>query len=194
RSRRGRARTRGPAPPAGCQHLRANARPLAASARRSCSIAFGLTASSRATSASQTRVRTGRTARQTGVPRAGPLHSGPGRRRAPHRAALLPDPPLRRQELLPYLRRHTSPRPPPRVHHGALQQPREGRRVPAPSSKGGIPVSTEGLVTHLNPEGLHRNPAYSQVVTVTGPVTTVYVGGQNAVTATGEIVGKGDLG
>jgi enamine deaminase RidA (YjgF/YER057c/UK114 family) len=55
-------------------------------------------------------------------------------------------------------------------------------------------VSTQGLVTHLNPEGLHQNPAYSQVVTVSGPVKTVYVGGQNAVTATGEIVGKGDLG
>src|SRR5262245_33144158 len=56
------------------------------------------------------------------------------------------------------------------------------------------PVSTERLVTHLNPDGLHRNPAYSQVATVSGPVKTVYVGGQNAVTATGAIVGEGDLG
>jgi enamine deaminase RidA (YjgF/YER057c/UK114 family) len=49
-------------------------------------------------------------------------------------------------------------------------------------------------VEHLNPEGLARNPAFTNVVAVTGAATTVYVGGQNAVTATGEVVGKGDLG
>ncbi len=50
-----------------------------------------------------------------------------------------------------------------------------------------------GQVSYLNPEGLHRNPAYSQAVAVTGNVRTVYVGGQNAVDASGNIVGKGDL-
>ena len=49
-------------------------------------------------------------------------------------------------------------------------------------------------VQHLNPEDLHRNPAFSTVVAVRGPATTVYVGGQNAVTASGEIVGKDDIG
>jgi enamine deaminase RidA (YjgF/YER057c/UK114 family) len=44
-------------------------------------------------------------------------------------------------------------------------------------------------VQHINPPGLHSNPAYTQVVTVDGPVRTVYVGGQNAVNANGEIVG-----
>jgi enamine deaminase RidA (YjgF/YER057c/UK114 family) len=54
---------------------------------------------------------------------------------------------------------------------------------------------TQGpTVEHLNPEGLASNPAFTNVVAVTGPATTVYVGGQNAVTATGEVVGKGDIG
>ena len=50
-----------------------------------------------------------------------------------------------------------------------------------------------GSVEHLIPEGLHRNQAYSQAVVTTGDVKTVYVGGQNAVDASGEVVGKGDI-
>jgi enamine deaminase RidA (YjgF/YER057c/UK114 family) len=50
-----------------------------------------------------------------------------------------------------------------------------------------------GQVQYLIPEGLHYNPAFTNVVKVSGPVSTVYVGGQNAVDAGGEIVGKGDL-
>lgn len=49
-------------------------------------------------------------------------------------------------------------------------------------------------VQHLNPETLHHNPAFTQAVVVTGAARTIYVGGQNAVTVAGEIVGKGDLG
>ena len=48
-------------------------------------------------------------------------------------------------------------------------------------------------VSYLNPDGLHRNPAFSQVVVTSGPARTVYVGGQNAVDAAGAIVGKGDM-
>ncbi|MFT4041374.1 MAG: RidA family protein [Thermomicrobiales bacterium] len=48
-------------------------------------------------------------------------------------------------------------------------------------------------IEHLNPEGMHQNPAFSQAVVVAGPARTIYVGGQNAVNAAGEIVGKGDL-
>ena len=51
-----------------------------------------------------------------------------------------------------------------------------------------------GRVEHLNPEGLARNPAFSQAVVVTGNARTVYVGGQDAVDAAGTIVGAGDLG
>lgn len=44
-------------------------------------------------------------------------------------------------------------------------------------------------VKHLNPAELHSNPAFTQVVTVEGAARTIYVGGQNAVNADGEIVG-----
>lgn len=50
-----------------------------------------------------------------------------------------------------------------------------------------------GTVRFLNPESLHQNPAYSNVVVASGPVTTVYVGGQNPVNRSGEIVGIGDF-
>ena len=48
-------------------------------------------------------------------------------------------------------------------------------------------------VQHLNPPTLARNPAFSQAVAVTGPAKTIYIGGQDAVDATGQIVGKGDI-
>ena len=52
---------------------------------------------------------------------------------------------------------------------------------------------TSGRVEFINPESLIRNPAFTNVVVVSGPVRTIYVGGQDAVTAAGEIVGKGDI-
>ena len=51
-----------------------------------------------------------------------------------------------------------------------------------------------GLVQHINPEGLSKNPAFTQVVLVTGPAKTIYVGGQDAVDGSGNIVGEGDVG
>ena len=48
-------------------------------------------------------------------------------------------------------------------------------------------------VEHLNPEGLPGNPAFSQAVSVTGPHRTIYVGGQDAVDAAGNILGRGDI-
>jgi enamine deaminase RidA (YjgF/YER057c/UK114 family) len=48
-------------------------------------------------------------------------------------------------------------------------------------------------VTHLDPEGLPRNPAFTQAVAVSGPNRTLYVGGQNAVDENEEIVGRGDI-
>jgi enamine deaminase RidA (YjgF/YER057c/UK114 family) len=50
-----------------------------------------------------------------------------------------------------------------------------------------------GRVEYMNPDTLNKNPAFTNVVVVSGPVRTIYVGGQDAVTASGEIVGKGDL-
>ena len=54
-------------------------------------------------------------------------------------------------------------------------------------------AKAKGEVQYINSEGLHKNPAFTNVVTVTGPVKTIYIGGQDAVDATGAIVGKGDL-
>lgn len=50
-----------------------------------------------------------------------------------------------------------------------------------------------GEVSYLSPDTMHKNPAFSQVVVASGPVKTVYIGGQDAVDASGNIVGKGDL-
>jgi enamine deaminase RidA (YjgF/YER057c/UK114 family) len=44
-------------------------------------------------------------------------------------------------------------------------------------------------VRHINPEGLHRSPAFSQAVVVEQPTKTIYIGGQNGVDANGEVVG-----
>jgi enamine deaminase RidA (YjgF/YER057c/UK114 family) len=54
-------------------------------------------------------------------------------------------------------------------------------------------VPIHGSVQHLNPETMHKNPAFTQVINVTGPARTIYIGGQDALDAHGNIVGKGDL-
>jgi 2-iminobutanoate/2-iminopropanoate deaminase len=48
-------------------------------------------------------------------------------------------------------------------------------------------------ITHLNPSGMHSSPAFSQGVLVRGAGSVLYVGGQNGVDASGEIV-PGGLG
>ena len=42
---------------------------------------------------------------------------------------------------------------------------------------------------HINPDGLHRSPAFSQAVVVEQPAKTIYIGGQDGVDATGQVVG-----
>ncbi len=54
-------------------------------------------------------------------------------------------------------------------------------------------TQSKGQVEFINPETLNKNPAFTNVVTVSGPVKTIYVGGQDAVDASGAIIGKGDL-
>jgi enamine deaminase RidA (YjgF/YER057c/UK114 family) len=54
-------------------------------------------------------------------------------------------------------------------------------------------AAAESSVQHLNPDGLNKNPAFTHVIVVTGNVKTVYVGGQDAVDASGAIIGKGDI-
>lgn len=48
-------------------------------------------------------------------------------------------------------------------------------------------------IQYINPDGLFKNPAFSQIVTTQGSGKTIYIGGQNAVNAQREIVGKGDI-
>jgi 2-iminobutanoate/2-iminopropanoate deaminase len=48
-------------------------------------------------------------------------------------------------------------------------------------------------ITHLNPESLFTNPAFSQGVLVRGASNLLYVGGQNATDSTGAII-EGGLG
>jgi enamine deaminase RidA (YjgF/YER057c/UK114 family) len=57
-----------------------------------------------------------------------------------------------------------------------------------PNSVGGA-----GSVRYINPDSLNKNPAFTNVVVVEGNVKTVHIGGQDAVNASGEIVGKGDI-
>jgi enamine deaminase RidA (YjgF/YER057c/UK114 family) len=48
-------------------------------------------------------------------------------------------------------------------------------------------------VHYINPETLNKNPAFTNVIVVSGSVKTIYVGGQDSVDASGTIVGKGDI-
>ena len=43
-------------------------------------------------------------------------------------------------------------------------------------------------ITRLNPDSMHKNPAFTQVAIVDQPARLVYVGGQNGVNAKGEVV------
>jgi enamine deaminase RidA (YjgF/YER057c/UK114 family) len=48
-------------------------------------------------------------------------------------------------------------------------------------------------IEFLNPDTLLKNPAFSQVAMTKGSGTTIYIGGQNAITEDLEIIGKGDI-
>ncbi len=48
-------------------------------------------------------------------------------------------------------------------------------------------------VRYINPDSLNKNPTFTNVVVVEGNVKTVHIGGQDAINASGEIVGKGDI-
>jgi enamine deaminase RidA (YjgF/YER057c/UK114 family) len=47
-------------------------------------------------------------------------------------------------------------------------------------------------VEHINPDSLHKNPAFSQGIVIPAGARILIVGGQNAVDGNGEVVGKGD--
>jgi enamine deaminase RidA (YjgF/YER057c/UK114 family) len=48
-------------------------------------------------------------------------------------------------------------------------------------------------VEHINPDGLHKSRGFTQVISVSGPHKTIYVGGQDSVNEKGETVGRGNL-
>lgn len=48
-------------------------------------------------------------------------------------------------------------------------------------------------IQHINPDGLSKNPAFSQIVTTQGSGKTIYIGGQDAVNTLGEIICKEDV-
>ncbi|MCD6065611.1 MAG: endoribonuclease [Bacteroidetes bacterium] len=62
----------------------------------------------------------------------------------------------------------------------------------SPGTQNQDPMNTNKIEL-LSPEGLHKNPAYSQVAVIEGNYRTIYIGGQNAVDKDGNIVGKGDI-
>jgi enamine deaminase RidA (YjgF/YER057c/UK114 family) len=53
--------------------------------------------------------------------------------------------------------------------------------------------SGTGFVERTNPPGLPRNRAFTNLAVVSGSVRTIYVGGQDAVDAIGQVVGRGDV-
>jgi len=57
----------------------------------------------------------------------------------------------------------------------------------------GASTPVNGGVEFLNPDGLPRNPAFSNVAVVSGSVRTIYIGGQDAIDAEGNVVGAGDI-
>lgn len=48
-------------------------------------------------------------------------------------------------------------------------------------------------IEHLNPAGMYRSPVFSQGIILPAGARLLLIGGQNAVDANGQIVGKGDV-
>jgi enamine deaminase RidA (YjgF/YER057c/UK114 family) len=48
-------------------------------------------------------------------------------------------------------------------------------------------------VERINPDGMHKNPAFTQMIVLPAGARTALIGGQNAMNEKGEIVGKGDF-
>jgi enamine deaminase RidA (YjgF/YER057c/UK114 family) len=54
-------------------------------------------------------------------------------------------------------------------------------------------MAAPSKVKFLNPDALHKSPAFTNVIVVSGSAKTIYVGGQDSVDASGAIIGKGDI-
>jgi enamine deaminase RidA (YjgF/YER057c/UK114 family) len=55
------------------------------------------------------------------------------------------------------------------------------------------PSPRAGEVLYINPDTLLQNPAFTNVVVVTGSARTVLIGAQYAIDGAGNVVGQGDL-
>src|SRR5215217_4677805 len=55
-----------------------------------------------------------------------------------------------------------------------------------------MPNQATGRIDYINPDALFKNPAFTQAIAVSGPVTTLYIGMQNAVDGDGKVL-EGDL-
>ncbi len=78
------------------------------------------------------------------------------------------------------------------LHHILWQHPSPREEVACPdcpmtNTLPEMPSQGAGRIIH------HVRWQHPQVITVTGPARTIYIGGQDAVDAQGNIVGKGDL-
>jgi hypothetical protein len=49
-------------------------------------------------------------------------------------------------------------------------------------------TSTHGQVQHINPDDLSKNSAFTNVIVASGQMKTVYIGGQDAIDASGTII------
>lgn len=49
-------------------------------------------------------------------------------------------------------------------------------------------------VQYVQPKAMHHNPAFTQAIIIPANARTLIIGGQNAVDADGQIVGKNDIG
>jgi len=52
-------------------------------------------------------------------------------------------------------------------------------------------MTTRGVVKFINPSALNKNPAFTNVVVVSGSVKTIYIGGQDSVDASAASSGRG---
>ena len=48
-------------------------------------------------------------------------------------------------------------------------------------------------IKFINPAGLFKSPAFSQVAITSGSGKTIYIGGQNSIDSAGNTIGKGDI-
>jgi enamine deaminase RidA (YjgF/YER057c/UK114 family) len=87
--------------------------------------------------------------------------------------------------------------------HGAGRIPRRAFVAAAAAAALTAPALAQSSTTekstmspelvHLNPDGMHKNPAFSQGIIIPANSRILIIGGQNAVNAKGEVVGKGDV-